>query len=68
MNLNQKQNEDYISMINYLINKLNKAKISSSSLNISQKLNMPVFLYEFFVYELYAPKEKSCLIFNGKHG
>ena len=57
MNLNQKQNEDYISMINYLINKLNKAKISSSSLNINQKLNMPIFLYEFFVYELYAPKE-----------
>ena len=57
MNSNQKQNEEYISMINYLINHLNKAKLGPSILNNNQKLNTPIFLYEFFVYELYIPSE-----------
>ena len=57
MNTNQKRNEqEYISMINYLISNLNKAKISPSSLNIEQK-TLPIFLYEFFVFELYLPRD-----------
>ena len=61
MNSNQKQNEEYISMINYLINNLNKAKISPSSLQNQQKI-LPIFLYEFFVFELYLPKELITII------
>ena len=43
-------------MINYLISNLNKAKISPSSLNIEKK-TLPIFLYEFFVFELYLPRD-----------
>ena len=56
MNINEKQNEEYVSMINYLISNLNKAKISPSSL-INQNRVIPIFLYEFFVFELYLPRE-----------
>ena len=56
MNSNQNQNEEYISsIINYLTTNLNKLKLSPS-LQI-EKYSLPIFLYEFFVFELYAPKE-----------
>jgi hypothetical protein len=61
MNSNQKQNEEYISMINYLISNLNKAKISPSSVQ-NQHSVLPIFLYEFFVFELYLPKELITII------
>ena len=57
MSLNQKQSEEYISVINYLINNLNKAKISRSSLINPNNSALPIFLYEFFVFELYLPRE-----------
>ena len=49
------QNEsDYLQMINYLISELNKKK----SANIPNQLhNNPIFLFEFFVFELYLPRE-----------
>ena len=56
MNNNQQQNEEYISMINYLISNLNKAKISPQSIQ-QKKASMPVFLFEFFVFELYLPRD-----------
>ena len=54
------QNEsDYLKMINYLITQLNKAK----SANIPNQLhNKPIFLYEFFVFSLYLPRELLRLI------
>lgn len=53
--MNQSKNDsDYLKMINYLINELNKAK----SANIPNQLhNKPIFLYEFFVFSLYLPRE-----------
>ena len=49
-----KNDSDYLKMINYLINELNKAK----SANIPNQLhNKPIFLYEFFVFSLYLPRE-----------
>ena len=56
MNNNQQQNEEYISMINYLISNLNKAKINPQSVQ-QNKASMPVFLFEFFVFELYLPRD-----------
>jgi hypothetical protein len=56
MNVNENQNSEYLSMINHLINTLNKAKISPSSLKNQDKA-LPIFLYEFFVFELYLPRE-----------
>ena len=53
---NKNQNEEYLSIINHLINTLNKAKISPTSLK-SQTNALPIFLYEFFVFELYLPRE-----------
>ena len=51
----QAQNEsDYLQMINYLIDELNKKKGS----NIPNQLhNKPIFLFEFFIFELYLPRE-----------
>ena len=47
------QNEsNYINMINYLISSLNKAKSATIP---NQLHNKPIFLYEFFVFELYLP-------------
>ena len=49
------QNEsNYINMINYLISSLNKAKSATIP---NQLHNKPIFLYEFFVFELYLPRE-----------
>jgi len=56
MNNNQQENEEYISMINYLISNLNKAKINPPSAQ-QKKASMPVFLFEFFVFELYLPRD-----------
>ena len=56
MSNNQQQNEEYISMINYLINNLNKAKINPALIQ-QTKASMPVFLFEFFVFELYLPRD-----------
>ena len=56
MNSKDDQNAEYLSMINHLINTLNKAKISPSSLQNQEKA-LPIFLYEFFVFELYLPRE-----------
>ena len=53
---NQNDNNQYLSMVNYLISQLNKAKISPLSLK-NQSYNLPIFLYEFFVFELYLPSE-----------
>ena len=51
----QAQNEsDYLQMINYLIDELNKKKGS----NIPNQLhNKPIFLFEFFIFDLYLPRE-----------
>ena len=56
MNINQKQSQEYLSMIDYLISNLNKAKLSPPSLSNNQK-SLPIFLYEFFVFELYLPRD-----------
>ena len=53
---NQNDNNQYLSMVNYLISQLNKAKVSPLSLK-NQSYNLPIFLYEFFVFELYLPSE-----------
>ena len=58
---NQNDNNQYLSMVNYLISQLNKAKISPSSLK-NQSSSLPIFLYEFFVFELYLPSELLKLI------
>jgi hypothetical protein len=46
---------NYNHIINYLINQMNKSKDTSSE-NIPKE-DKPVFLYEFFIFELYTPKE-----------
>ena len=53
---NQNDNDQYIPIVNYLISQLNKAKVSPFSLQ-KQSNALPVFLYEFFVFELYLPSE-----------
>ena len=58
---NQNQSSQYISMVNYLISQLNKAKISPLSQKNQSKV-LPIFLYEFFVFELYLPRELLKLI------
>ena len=54
--LNQNDNKQYLSMVNYLISQLNKAKVSPFPLK-NQSTSLPIFLYEFFVFELYLPGE-----------
>ena len=56
--MNNKQNLDkeYMSMINYLINNLNKAKVSPSAMQPKPEVT-PMFLFEFFVFELYLPRD-----------
>lgn len=53
-NYKSENDSDYVNMINYLINTLNKAKSAQIPVQIRNK---PVFLYEFFVFELYLPRE-----------
>ena len=53
---NQNENEEYISMVNYLISQLNKAKVNAFPVK-NQSTSLPIFLYEFFVFELYLPSE-----------
>ncbi len=60
---NQNQSSQYISMVNYLISQLNKAKISPLSQKNQSKV-LPIFLYEFFVFELYLPRELLKLLNN----
>ena len=54
--LNQNDNKQYLSMVNYLISQLNKAKVNPFPLK-NQSTSLPIFLYEFFVFELYLPGE-----------
>ena len=58
---NQNDNKQYLSMVNYLISQLNKAKISNFPVK-NQSNALPIFLYEFFVFELYLPRELLKLI------
>ena len=53
---NQNENEEYLSMVNYLISQLNKAKVNAFPVK-NQSTSLPIFLYEFFVFELYLPSE-----------
>ena len=53
---NPNENEEYLSMVNYLISQLNKAKVNSFPVK-NQSTSLPIFLYEFFVFELYLPSE-----------
>jgi hypothetical protein len=43
-------------MVNYLISQLNKAKVNPFPVK-NQPSAIPIFLYEFFVFELYLPSE-----------
>ena len=52
--LKAQNDSNYINMINYLISSLNKAKSATIP---NQLHNKPIFLYEFFVFELYLPRE-----------
>ena len=54
--LNQNDNNQYLSMVNYLISQLNKAKVNPFPVK-NQPSAIPIFLYEFFVFELYLPSE-----------
>ena len=58
---NQNDNKQYLTMVNYLISQLNKAKISNFPVK-NQSNALPIFLYEFFVFELYLPRELLKLI------
>ena len=58
---NQNDNKQYLSMVNYLISQLNKAKISNFPVK-NESNALPIFLYEFFVFELYLPRELLKLI------
>ena len=58
---NQNDNNQYLSMINYLISQLNKAKINPFPVK-NQPSDLPIFLYEFFVFELYLSSELLKLI------
>ena len=53
---NQNENEEYLSMVNYLISQLNKAKVNAFPVK-NQSTSLPIFLYEFFVFELHLPSE-----------
>ena len=53
---NQNDNNQYLSMVNYLISQLNKAKVNPFPVK-NQPSPIPIFLYEFFVFELYLPRE-----------
>ena len=53
---NQNDNNQYLSMVNYLISQLNKAKVNPFPVK-NQPSPIPIFLYEFFVFELYLPSE-----------
>ena len=53
---NQNESEQYLSMVNYLISQLNKAKLNAFPVK-NQSTSLPIFLYEFFVFELYLPSE-----------
>ena len=53
---NQNEGDQYLSMVNYLISQLNKAKVSAFPVK-NQSTSLPIFLYEFFVFELYLPSE-----------
>ena len=57
----QNDNKQYLSMVNYLISQLNKAKISNFPVK-NESNALPIFLYEFFVFELYLPRELLKLI------
>ena len=56
MNVKQNQDKEYMSMINYLISNLSKAKVSPSSI-LSKPEVTPMFLFEFFIFELYLPRD-----------
>ena len=53
---NQNEGDQYLSMVNYLISQLNKAKVNAFPVK-NQSTSLPIFLYEFFVFELYLPSE-----------
>ena len=53
---NQNESDQYLSMVNYLISQLNKAKVNAFPVK-NQSTSLPIFLYEFFVFELYLPSE-----------
>ena len=48
---NQNESDQYLSMVNYLISQLNKAKLNAFPVK-NQSTSLPIFLYEFFVFEL----------------
>ena len=42
---NQNENEEYLSMVNYLISQLNKAKVNAFPVK-NQSTSLPIFLYD----------------------
>ena len=56
MNNKLNQDKEYMKMINKLIENLNKAKVSSSSMQPRPEVT-PMFLFEFFIFELYLPRD-----------
>ena len=53
---NQDQKTDYTEVINYLMKSINK-NIHVENSTALNKETLPVFLYEFFVFDLFLPKE-----------
>ena len=56
MNNKLNQDKEYMKMINKLIENLNKAKVSPSSMQPKPEVT-PMFLFEFFIFELYLPRD-----------